>query len=63
MYWLTAYNTPEGGRTVCLNTNNAELALAQSLEHVKRTTDRDKYLSALENLINELGWHIEYKNE
>jgi hypothetical protein len=63
MYWIRAYNTPEGGRTFNLETDDIERALEQSLEHVKRTTDRDKYLSALENLINGLGWHIEYKNE
>jgi hypothetical protein len=63
MYWLSAYNTPEGGRTFSLETDDIEKALKYSLEHVKRTTDRDKYLFALENLINELGWHIEHKDE
>lgn len=63
MYWIRAYNTPEGGRMFSLETHDIERALEYSLEHVRRTTDRDKYLFALENLINELGWHIEYKDE
>jgi len=39
MYWVTAYNTPEGGRTFSLETDDIVKSLEYSLEHAKRTTD------------------------
>ena len=63
MYWLSAYNTPPGGRTFSLETDDPRKALELSLQYVKSVVDEDNYLLVLENLINQLGWHIEYKDE
>lgn len=63
MYWITAYNTPDGGRTFSLDTDNPKQALKLALEHVERVNCEDKYFFAVERLINELGWYLENKNE
>ncbi len=63
MYWIRAYNTPEGGRSFSLETNDTKRALQLALEHVKSVTNEDIYSYELEKFINRLGWHLENKNE